>query len=960
MISYINRLFSILILIITVAGAWPLQAGEKKKVVTMDDYGLWRTVSSAQLSSDGKWMTYDYRKPEADEDATDERNLQIKHLFSDQVYQVPFGISPSFSDDSRWVAYKVDLDRKEAKKLKDQEKPVQQKVQLLNLETGDKITWENTASFVFSKSSNALAVGKPKSKGAKHKGSDLIIYDIKRKFSHHFGSVSSHSFNKQGTLLAYTRDAADKTANGLYIMNLKSGLRTPLDQDEATYSQMTWDEEGTALAVLKGNKDEKFLQRENQLIAFTGLGGGSPSRHELNSTENKDFPKDMVISEKGKLSWNSDATKVFFGIKEQKPDPKHEKSDKENKENKEDKDNKDGDKKSSKKSPVSDLDIWHWKDVRIQSVQRARANREKNRTYRSVFNLMEKQFVQLADESMKQITITLDGKWGVGSDDRQYIHDWKPHKADYYRVDTNTGERQLMLTAHQSSLSQWRRGRGGSALSPDNKHFAYWQDANIWVYNLDSGKAINLTEDAPVSFINTEWDYYGEKPSYGLSGWSKDGKNIILNHRYDLWLQPLDGRPATNLTGGVGAKNEIRLRYVKLDREEKYIDLSKSLMLSAYGQWTKKAGFYKLDARQTASGKFSKPEPLIFKDKSFGRLVKAKNAGRFMVTIQSFSEYPDYYVTDATFRNPKRITHANPQQKEYHWGRRVLFDYTNKDGVRLQGALAIPDTRKPGERLPMLVSFYEKTSQYMHHYDRPRYASGGAAHLMEAVSKGYLLLSPDVHFRIGSTMEDMFECVEAAVDKAIELGYADPDRIGLMGHSFSGTGAVYIAARSKKFAAVSAGASSVDPSGLHHLWGYSADRKTGSGVSAHQYEIYGQGRMGAVPIEDFDAYSRGAFIDLVPEMTTPLLLIQGEADDIVEWMEAVGIYNAMRFYGKKIIFLSYPGEGHGLAKRVNRIDLTRRMIEYFDHYLKGKPAADWMTNGVPFLEKESSKTDAGK
>ena len=147
--SYLNRLSSILILIITVAVAWPLQAGEKKKVITMDDYGLWRTVSSAQLSSDGKWMTYDYSKPEADEDAPDERNLQIKHLVSDKVYEVPFGISPAFSDDSAWVAYKVDLDRKEAKKLKDSKKPIPQKVQLLNLETGEKITWGNATSFAF-------------------------------------------------------------------------------------------------------------------------------------------------------------------------------------------------------------------------------------------------------------------------------------------------------------------------------------------------------------------------------------------------------------------------------------------------------------------------------------------------------------------------------------------------------------------------------------------------------------------------------------------------------------------------------------------------------------------------------------------------------------------------------------------------------------------------------------------
>jgi len=395
-----NYLPLILILIVTVASTSLLQAG-KKKVLTIDDYGLWRTVTSAQLSNDGKWMTYDYRKPEADEDAPDERNLHIRHLISEIVYQIPYGISPAFSDDSRWVAYKVDLNRKEAKKLKDIKKPIPQKVQLLNLQTGEKLTWENAASFVFSKSSNALAIGKPKNKDAEHKGSDLIVYDIKRKFSHHFGSVSDYSFNKKGTLLAYTRDATDKTANGLYVFDLQSGFRTPLDQNAATYSQMTWDEEGTALAVLKGNEDEKFLDRENQLTAFTDLGGGSPVRHELNSTENADFPKNMVINEKGRLSWNSYATKIFFGIKERKPNPKHKKQDKDGAKT------KNGD-KMSQETPKSDLDIWHWKDLCIQSVQRSRADRERRFTYRSVYNLESKKFVQLTDKTMKRIEVKIN------------------------------------------------------------------------------------------------------------------------------------------------------------------------------------------------------------------------------------------------------------------------------------------------------------------------------------------------------------------------------------------------------------------------------------------------------------------------------------------------------------------------------------------------------------------------
>ena len=931
---------AILVLLITVTFAPQSFAADAKKVVTMDDYGRWRTVTSAQLSNDGEWMTYDYNKPEADEDAPDERSLQIKHLGSDKMYQVQFGISPVFSDDSRWIAYKVDLDRNEAQKLRDKKKPVPQEVQLLNLETGEKVTLENATSLVFSKNSNALAVGKPKTKGAEHAGSDLIVYDMKRKFSHTFGNVSSYSFNKQGTLLAYTRDAADKTANGLYVMNLESALRIPLDQDAATYSQMTWDEEGKALAVLKGKKSEKFLERENQLIAFTGMGNGTPLRHELSSTETADFPKDMGISEIANLAWNSDATKIFFGIKERKPDPKYKKTDQGDNKGK---DKKGDGKKSTENAPKSDLDIWHWKDVRIQSVQRARADRENRFTYRSVYHLESKQFVQLTDENMKRIATTRNGKWGVGRNEEPYVHDYKPLKADYYRVDTDTGERLPMFKALEQSIG----------LSPDSRYFAYWKDSQVWLYDLDAGTDRNLTQNAPVSFVNQEHDYYGEKPPYGLAGWSKDGKHIILNHRYDLWLQPLNGDEAINLTGGVGAENEIRLRYIKFDREEKTIDLSKPLILSAYGQWTKKAGFYRLDAGNTATRDSQKTEPLIFEDKSLSKPVKAKYADQYMFTMQSYVESPNSYVSDSTFSNPRRITDANPQQDEYLWGHMVLIDYMNKDGVRLQGALAIPDSRKGNERMPMVVGFYEKTSQYLNEYERPAYAGGSFNFLMEMVSGGYMMLYADVHFRIGSTMEDMRECVEAAADKVVELGYADPDRIGLMGHSFSGTGAVYIAGKSRKFVAVSAGAASVDPGGLHHLWGYSSDRKTGAGENAHQYETYGQGRMGLLPVEDFEAYRKEAFIDNVPDMTASLLLLQGESDDIVEWMEPVGMYNAMRLYGKDVILLSYPDEGHGLGKRVNRIDFTKRTIEYFDHYLKGKPAAGWIENGVPFLEKNN-------
>ncbi len=104
--------------------------------------------------------------------------------------------------------------------------------------------------------------------------------------------------------------------------------------------------------------------------------------------------------------------------------------------------------------------------------------------------------------------------------------------------------------------------------------------------------------------------------------------------------------------------------------------------------------------------------------------MKAAKADRFLFTRQTFVEFPDLRVSGPGFTDSKKISDANPQQTEYLWGRRVLFDYKNKDGVRLQGILALPDDYKPGEKRPMLVTFYEKNSQNMHRYNAPSFLTG--------------------------------------------------------------------------------------------------------------------------------------------------------------------------------------------------------------------------------------------
>jgi dipeptidyl aminopeptidase/acylaminoacyl peptidase len=889
-------------------------AGQAQRPFTIDDYANWQSIVSTSISADGTWMTFGYHKEKADD------LFYIRSLTSDKRHEIPSGSRPLFSDDSKWLIATVSLPWKEAKKLRDEKKPVPSKAQLMNLLTGEKIIWENVASFIFSKGSQFLAIKKTKSDPkAKFNGTDLILHDLSRSSDLNLGNIDSFTFNKPGTQMAYTVSAADKAGNGLYLIDLGSGAIQTLDNGNADYTHLTWDTEGTALAVLKGTQSKEFTQKDNILVAFVGLNDDHSTRIEYDPSQDTDFPEGMVISEKtasqsrsrrgqstrGALFWSEDNTLIFCGIKEQEKVPEKKKED---------------------ENPAADVDIWHWEDEVIQSVQMKRAARDRNFTYRSVYSWKDKKFLQLTDEKMRTISISQNAKWGIGRDDKAYISDWKEEQADYYRVNTYTNERTLMFKGQKRVLG----------LSPDSNHYLFWKDGHIWDYVIESGKIVNLTENAPVSFIREDYDHPGTKPPYGITGWTKDKRSVILTHKYDLWLQPFDGSTPTNLTSGIGTKDDIRFRYVQTDPEEKCIDLSKPVILSAFGQWTKKSGFYTL--------KKGKLEKNVYEDKYYGRLTKAKKADRYLYTIETPRDFPNYYISDHTFLNPKHITDANPSMSEYKWGYNILIEYTNKGGKRLQGVLSVPDDYKEDQKLPMLVDFYEKNSQNLNRFSRMIYRD--TPMFYKYVSNGYLVLLPDIHFNTRTTHSDMLDCVEAAVKKVIEMGYADPKSVGLHGHSFSGQGSALIAGRSKMFAAIVAGAAATDlVADFNQLW-------KSSGTNQHRYDTYGQGRFGTNPFDDLELYINESAVFQARTMDTPLLLLHGTADGSVEWLQAVEFYNALRFNGKNVILVSYPGQGHHATKLENKIDFQVRMEQFYDHYLRGKPAPDWMVKGIPFLKKK--------
>lgn len=885
-----------------------------KKVLSVDDYGRWSQIDSATISPNGKFVTYAYAPAKGD------RSLFLYRVdAADKPMKIEMGSSPKFSDDSKWLTFTVAPGEEETKKLQKSSKPVIRTLKLMNLESSESKLFEGAVRASFAKGSHfvAISMGRASSSGSQAGGSDLLIVNLKTMGVRNIGNVGSYQFNKAGELLAYTVDAAGQTGNGLYLLDLDSGIVKVLDSSDSRYRQLTWNEHGDRLAVLRGKEKKGFVQNENDVIVIQNVAARQESKHVYVPADDESFPKkEMVISEFGDLKFSDDGTMVFIGIKEQKKKPAG----------------------KSNKDEQANVDVWHWQDDLVQSVQQRRASRDRRSTYAAVIHVEPNKFVQLGDKELSRVSIVGKGRWGVGVDDTKYRAEvsWGGRRGDYLRVNVKDGKRDSITEALGRPMGY----------SPDGKHFVYLKEKQLWVYSLNKGTTTNLSSSASgVNFVNEEDDHPYEKPSFGVSGWTKDGSAVIVNHKFDIWLIPFDGSTAKNLTKGIGEKDQIRFRYVRLDPEEETIDTTKPMLLSAYGEWTKKSGYYSL-----APGE--EPKVLIFEDKQIGRPIKAKDSDRVLLTMQTFEDFPNYWVTNTKFEKPKKITDANPQQSEYYWGRRILVDYKNRDDVRLQATLTLPGNFEEGKKYPMLVYFYEKMSQRHHQYSMPRFDD--RPHMSTYASDGYLVLMPDVVYEVGRPGSSALDCVTSAVKAAIELGHVDPERIVLQGHSWGGYQSSFILTQTDMFAAVVTGAP------VTNLVSFHGELYKSSGSVQQGITEKGQVRMGISPWEDMKLYHSQSPVHNVEKITTPFMILHGTDDGAVDWHQGLEYYNAARRNGKQVILLSYPGEGHHLNKRGNQIDFQIRMKQFFDHYAKGTKAPDWMKDGVPFLEKETSSPRPAK
>jgi hypothetical protein len=974
-----TRGFALVMCLLFISAAVSAQTPAKRPV-SYDAYDGWKTIQGTKISRDGAWLVYALNPQDGDGE------LVVRNLKTGTETRQPRGRDAVITADDRFVVFtvapvKAEVDKAKKEKKKPEEQP-KGGFGVLNLATGQVFTAARVKSFKVAEESgrfvaylleppekkpdakpdakpeakpeakpDAAQEKKPKEK-KKDPGTDLIIRDLDSGTETTVAEVVEYVWPKDGSWLAYGTSSTAKTPekDGAFVRRTSDGLTKTLLSGLGHYKSFAFDDKASQLAFLSDRDTYTDNPAIHKLYLWTPAAEiGS----EAVSGATKGMPAGCVVSEHGRLEFSKDGEQLFFGYS-----------------------------KPPAAEPAEDaaeplkVDLWNYRDPLLQPMQKVRAEDEKKRNYRAVLHLKDRRLVPLASEDMPEVAVIDNVPVALGASDIPYrqLVSWDAEHNDYYAVNLQDGSRRKLL----------EKSRFPASLSPGGLYLLWFSadDSQWYSVRVSDGTKTSLTGKLGVRFDDESNDTPEPPRSYGSAGWTSGDRSVLLYDKYDIWEVRPDGTDARLVTGGAGRKTQIVFRYVRTDPDEKTVPADKPFLISALNDITKATGYYRVTpaapapapavkpargkaaapARAPLAASYGEPVKLIMLDKRLRSaaaaggpggggggqgpetLLKPKRAdGPYVITAQRFEEFPDLWTAGPGFENPTKVSDANPQQARFIWGRSELIEYLNADGRPLRAILTKPENFDPAKKYPLMVYIYEELTTGLHTYAAP--SPGTSINPARYVSNGYILLQPDIVYTTGYPGEDAFKCVIPAVQRVIGMGFIDPARVGIQGHSWGGFQITYLITRTDMFRAVEAGAS------VANMVSAYGGIRWGTGMSrAFQYER-SQSRIGAPPWIRSLQFVENSPIFWVEKVNTPYLTIHNDEDDAVPWYQGIEFFSALRRLGKEAYMFNFNTEKHGLRERENQKYWTIHLDEYFDHYLLGKPRPEWMDKGVSYLDR---------
>jgi len=473
-------------------------------------------------------------------------------------------------------------------------------------------------------------------------------------------------------------------------------------------------------------------------------------------------------------------------------------------------------------------------------------------------------------------------------------------------------------------------GGGSLSWSPDSSKIAYRTGGmegkgDCYLLNPETGATRNVT-----SFREQHAGYASQAPL-----WDARAEYIYFTDGDALW------RTSSEQAKPFEVANIPGHRIVRLIADGRgVLWLPKNgvqTIVLAFEKRSKQLGFYEIDMgsfRSTALMTIGQ-NPFSIALNLFGAV--SKDGRQFAYFSQDADRDMDIWLTQADFRSPKRITDINPAFDNYRMGAARLIEWRDLDGNSLQGALMLPSPYQEGERYPLAVWVYggENGSDSLHQFG----FLPGPFNLQLLATRGYAVFFPDAPQHLGTPMADLTKTVLPGVDKVVAMGIADPDRVGIVGHSNGGYSVLSLIVQTQLFRAA------IDADGMGDLMGMYGEMNAAGEAFGTSLERAFDG-LGGTPWEVRERYIENSPVFYLDRVKTPLLIVHGDQDETVSPFLSDEVFVDLRRLGKEVEYAKYVGEGHSppLWSYANQLDFCNRMIDWFDKHLK---AASPPKNSLP-------------
>lgn len=888
-------------------------------VLTFEDVMKFEDIQSPTISSQGNWIAYGVWPDRGD------GKVVIQNTSNKKSYEIELGSNPKISHDENWViAYRNVPLIEELKSKKDKPK---RGLALLNLNNGETTKLENISSYQLSNNGKWLAVKEYQSKeivDLKHKnkklGTKTTLWDLNNNESIELDFVAEMSFDSVSNYFTYSVIDTSGSENGLYYYSLEDTEKGQISTSkDGYYSNLTWDSKSPQIAFTKATFDTSYVDSDASLHLWNA------NQNDLNTlVAPEDVKEGWALRSNNnlefKLSYQYGQPRLFFGLMPRDMVDLGTKADKKKEEDID---------IYNVNEIIEDrgMDLWHGDDPRIKTHEIVTFNSRKNRIYTAVYHLNDDKWIQLSDKEMPFIQISDGDRHVMGSSDEPYLRDIT-HEGffqDWYLVDLENGKRTKIA----------ERLSSGAMLTPKGHRVLYYNNKNWHVYNVDTEETSNITERLDNPFYNEDHDYPSDVPSYGMGGWVDGGDATLIYDKYDVWQIPLIRGNHRIITDGKGREEKRIFRVESLENKNLY-SRGDEILLSSYHDLKKNFGFYSAKIDEEGVKK------LLEEDKKFTFVSKADDSNKIIYKREAYDEFPNLWVSnDLKFKKKKQVSELHMDlKKKWNWGSAELVDWLSLDGTYIQGVVIKPDNYDPKKRYPIMTYYYRFFTDRLHDFNEPK--TNHRPVFAQYVSDDYVVFLPDIRFEIGRPGFAATKSLVPGIQKLIEMGIADEDKLGLHGHSWSGYQTAFIVTQTDIFDAAVTGAP------VSNMTSAYSGIRWGSGLARQfQYEKT-QSRIGQSLIEAPEKYIENSPVFFADKITTPMLIQHGDADGAVPWYQSIELYLAMRRYNKDVIFLQYHDEPHHLQKFPNKLDYAIRMKEYFDYYLKGVGEPEWILRGETF------------